>query len=119
LAFEQITAWHYNVWAWWITSPWISTICWQLLYSFISIKLSIKHGTLAYHKLELELTSLIGLTASFLNNSMVKLILKLWCNKCSAYTERPTPPLVEENPLLNRYMSRREQKSLSWILMRP
>jgi hypothetical protein len=42
------------------------------------------------------------------------------CNKRSAYTERPTPPLVEEEaPFLNTYMSRREQKSWSWVSRRP
>jgi hypothetical protein len=37
-------------------------------------------------------------------------MLKLWCNKRSAYVERPTTPLVEvEASLLNIYISRREQ----------
>jgi hypothetical protein len=34
------------------------------------------------------------------------------CNKHSAYTEKATPPLVEEEAtLLKTYMSKREQKS--------
>jgi hypothetical protein len=38
------------------------------------------------------------------------------CNNRSAYTERPTPALVEEEtPFLNTYMSRKEIKSESWI----
>jgi hypothetical protein len=41
------------------------------------------------------------------------LVLKLRCHKCSAYAERPPPPLVEEEVPL--YASRREQKSWSWI----
>jgi hypothetical protein len=46
-------------------------------------------------------------------------VLKLRRNRRSAYTERPTPHLVEEEPtLLNTYMSRREQKSWSWISRR-
>jgi hypothetical protein len=48
------------------------------------------------------------------------LVLKLLCNERSAYTERPTPPLVkEEAPLLNTCMSRREQKSWSPISILP
>jgi hypothetical protein len=50
----------------------------------------------------------------------VQLLLKLRCNKRSAYTERPTPPLIEEEAqLLNTYMSRREQNSWPWISTRP
>jgi hypothetical protein len=48
------------------------------------------------------------------------LVQKLRGNKRSAYTERPTPPLVEkEAAFLNTYMCKREQKSWSWILRRP
>jgi hypothetical protein len=48
------------------------------------------------------------------------LVLKLRCNKHSAYTERPTPPLVEEETLLlSTYMSGGEQKSWSWTSTRP
>jgi hypothetical protein len=40
-------------------------------------------------------------------------VLKLRCNKHSVSTERPTPPLVEEEaPFLNTYMSRREKEIL-------
>jgi hypothetical protein len=47
-------------------------------------------------------------------------VLKPRCDISVAYTERPTPPLVEkEASLLNKYMFRREQKSWSWISMRP
>jgi hypothetical protein len=39
------------------------------------------------------------------------LVLKLGCNKRSAYIGRPTPPLEEEAPFRNTNVSRREQKS--------
>jgi hypothetical protein len=46
--------------------------------------------------------------------------MKLRCNKHRANTERSTPPLVEENvPLLNTYMSSREQETWSQISKRP
>jgi hypothetical protein len=49
----------------------------------------------------------------------ILLLLKLRCNKRSAYTERPTLPLVEEEAsFINTYMTRREQKSCSWISRR-
>jgi hypothetical protein len=41
-------------------------------------------------------------------------------NKRSAYIERPTPPLVEEDaPFGNRYLSRKEHKPWSLISTRP
>jgi hypothetical protein len=47
------------------------------------------------------------------------LVLKVMCKKCSADTKIPTPPLVEEEaPLLNVYMSRREQNYWSCISRR-
>jgi hypothetical protein len=50
----------------------------------------------------------------FSSQSANDLVLKLRRNKRSAYTEKPTPPLFEEEaPLLSTYMSRREQKSWS------
>jgi hypothetical protein len=46
-------------------------------------------------------------------------VLNLRCYKHSAYTQRPTPPLVEEEaPLLNTYMSRREKRTWSWVSRR-
>jgi hypothetical protein len=42
------------------------------------------------------------------------------CNKHSTYTERLTPLLIDkESPLLYTYMSRREKKPSSSILIRP
>jgi hypothetical protein len=46
--------------------------------------------------------------------------IPLQCNKCSAYTERLTPPIIkEETPHLTTYISRREKKSWSQIFTRP
>jgi hypothetical protein len=52
------------------------------------------------------------LTKTAMDNRQSKdiLILTLRCNKSSAYTERPTPPLVKEvAPLVNTYVCRRRK----------
>jgi hypothetical protein len=49
-------------------------------------------------------------------------MLKLHSNKCSAATERPTPPLVEEEaPFSNMYMSKRKNNlgQKSWRDLKP
>jgi hypothetical protein len=47
------------------------------------------------------------------------LVLKLQCNKCSTYTERPDSSFVKEEGLFrNTYMSRKEHKSKSQISRR-
>jgi hypothetical protein len=45
-------------------------------------------------------------------------MLKHRCIKRSAYTKRPTISVAEERPILETYMSRREQKSCSKIWRR-
>jgi hypothetical protein len=40
------------------------------------------------------------------------LVLKLWCKKCSASTERPTPPLVEEEAPFVEHIHVWERKNI-------
>jgi hypothetical protein len=46
-------------------------------------------------------------------------VLKLLCNKCSAYRKTDTSLVKVEVQILYRYMSRTEQKSWSWISTKP